>query len=227
VLDEINQIDFPALLNEKSSLWTKSFRAVSKDVFISVAASDGLPSETIKILPDFEVYTRDGVLISTAAQFVADILRAPELGRRFLADAVENHRWFTVRGEPPLDRNGEPIFLKKLNPEVLRQITSVEIRGECQIFIHQFGVQRNRLGEISFEWGKTQISGQLAMIVATQDEANTSKVSVSMAATEGVINLFKPPKDEVVERSGDHANLDEGGPARSVDEGDVKPGGGE
>jgi hypothetical protein len=66
---------------------------------------------------------------------------------------------------------------------MLREIESIHVRGRCNFQISQFGVRRGRLGEIHLAWGKTQILGHDAFVVATTDTAGIEKLSINFTGT--------------------------------------------
>jgi hypothetical protein len=83
--------------------------------------------------------------------------------------------------KPPRDHLGNPLFMKKIDPETLREIESIEIKGPCTFQITQFGMRRGTLGNIKLTWGKTAILGRNVFVVATEDSAGITKLSINVA----------------------------------------------
>lgn len=65
-------------------------------------------------------------------------------------------------------------------PETLREIKSIQIMGPCKFQITQFGLRRGKLGDVNLVWGKTEILGRNAIVVATKDADGTEKISVNL-----------------------------------------------
>jgi hypothetical protein len=60
---------------------------------------------------------------------------SPAALHQLFNEGKEEHRWFELRWEPPRDQHGNPIFLQKLEPLVLREIQYIEIKGPCEFRI--------------------------------------------------------------------------------------------
>jgi hypothetical protein len=71
--------------------------------------------------------------------------------------------------------------LKKIDPEIFREIESIQITGPCEFQITQFGMRRGKLGDVHLAWGKTEILGHNAIVVATKDTAGIEKLSINLA----------------------------------------------
>ena len=93
----------------------------------------------------------------------------------------EDHRWFELVWEPPRDHLGNPLYMKKLDPEVLREIVSIRVMGPCKIEIGRFGLRHGRLGDMHVAWAKGHVLGKDTMVVATKDASGVEKLSINFA----------------------------------------------
>jgi len=180
-LQEVDRMDFPALLDAKSTLWTKSVTVTPQKVVVRVVSTPPLPAENVAVMPDNLVYASDGSELGPIVEFVHLLLKLPYTQRYLLSEAKQEHVWCELRWEPPRDHLGNPLFLKKLEPETLREIQYIEVRGHCEFTISEFGLRRGTLGDIKLAWGNTAIFGQEAMVVATRDAKGLEKLSLHIA----------------------------------------------
>ncbi len=185
-LEDIESADYPSLLNAKSTLWTKSVTITPTKVLAKVPATGTLLGEAVVLVTDNLFYSADGKEICPANALIDMVLKSDLARDGLLPEGTEDHKWFELRWEPPSDLDGKPIFLKKLVPETLRRIESIQITGPCQFKITPFGLRRGLLGDIHIAWGKTEIEGQSAMVVATRDSLGIERLSVNITNNAGV-----------------------------------------
>jgi hypothetical protein len=180
-LSDVDEVDFPTLLGSTSSLWTKSFTVTAEKVLVRVLPTSTLAGEAVAVYPDNLVYSSDGTELCQIGTLVEMMLKSPRVRDYLLLEGKEDYVWFEMAWEPPRDDNDNPLFLKKIDPETLREIESIQIRGPCKFQITHFGMRRGKLGDIYLVWGKTEILGRNATIVATKDAAGIEKLSLNLA----------------------------------------------
>ena len=175
-LSEIDEIDFPKLLDLNSPLWLKTATLSTEKVAVIVLPTSELPAETILAFPDTAVHLSDGTDLCSMGILVQRLVEMRQVGDWLLADGREDHVWFEIGWPPEPDK---PVFLKMLEPEILRKVHILKISGKCKVNIREFGMRANKLGEIEFAWGKTEILDHDALVVATKDAVGSKKVSVN------------------------------------------------
>lgn len=180
-LEDVDTVDFPALLGSTSSLWAKSVTISAERVLARVSPTSGLACETVAVLPENLVYSSDGSELCQIGVLVEMLLKSARVRDYLLAEGQEDHMWFEIAWEPPRDQLNRPLFLKKLHPDVLREIESIQIKGPCRFQIAQFGMQRGKLGDVHVVWGKTKILERDAVVVATKNSAGVEKLSMNVA----------------------------------------------
>jgi hypothetical protein len=180
-LDDVDSVDFPALLEAASSLWTKTVTVSAEKVLVRVPAIASLAGETVAVMRDNLIYSADGSESFQVGLLVEALLKSPRARDYFTTEGKEDHVWFEIEWESPRDHLNRPIFLRKIEPEILREIESIQIKGPCKFQIAQFGVRRGKLGDIQVAWGKTEIFGRDAIVVATKDPAGIEKFSMNIA----------------------------------------------
>jgi hypothetical protein len=167
------------LFGEAGSLWIKTFTVSADKVKVRVAAIDGLPPETVVALPDNLIYASDGTETCQIRQLVDELLQAAPVRDYFLKNGTEEHKWAEIVWEPG---GVEPrIFMKKLEPPVLRRVESVRIVGPCKVEISQFGLRHSKLGDVHVVWGKASIAGQDALAVGTVAPSGAKKLSINFS----------------------------------------------
>jgi len=179
--DEVERADFHELLKGRSSLWQNCVTFSGQKVTVGVLPTSTLPAENVTIVPDNLIYDANGAPLGQIGELVKQVLNTPNVVHQLFAEGKEDHIWFDVRWEPPRDAHGNPYFLQKLEPLVLREIQFIKIEGPCEFKISEFGLRRGNLGEVEVAWGKTELFGRSALIAATRDSTGVPNISVNLA----------------------------------------------
>jgi hypothetical protein len=180
-LSDVDEVDFPALLGLKSSLWTKTVTFTAERVRVKVRPTLTLAGETVRVNPDNLVYSSDGKELGQIRVLVETLLKSPVALEYLLSEGKGEHVWFEMSWESPRDLLDNPLFMKKVTPEMLREIESIQIGGPCKFEIKQFGMRAGKLGDVHLAWGKTEIHGGDALVVATKDTAGIEKLSIKFS----------------------------------------------
>lgn len=180
-LEDMESADIQGMLGPHGSLWLKSVNVTADKVSVRVAPIGAVPSETVAMNPDNLVYLEDGSELCQIRELVDTLIKAPRARDYLLADGKEDHRWFEFIWEPPCDHEGRPLYMKKLEPEVLRSIESIRIVGPCTVEIGEFGMRHGKIGNVQVAWGKSEISGRDAMAVATVTPGGDTKLSINFS----------------------------------------------
>jgi hypothetical protein len=181
-LEEVDQVDFPALLKSSSSLWTKSVTVSASKVLVRVRATTSLAEEAVRVTPTNLVYSSDGKELGQIGELVEMMLNSGLARDHLLREGMEDHAWFQLVWDRPRDTTlGNPLFMKQIDPDGFREIESIQITGPCKFEITQFGLRRGKLGDVHLAWGKTEILGRDTVVVATKDAAGVEKLSINIA----------------------------------------------
>jgi hypothetical protein len=180
-LAEIDEADFPKLLGPTSSLWTKSVTVTAERVLIRVLPTSTLAAETVPVVPDNLVYSSDGTELCRVSAVVEMLLKSSQAREYLLSEGKQDHVWFEMELKPVRYHLDRPLFLKKIEPETLREIESIQIKGPCKFQITEFALRRGKLDNVHLAWGKTEILGHNAMVVATKDTKGIEKLSITVA----------------------------------------------
>jgi hypothetical protein len=180
-LEEVEDVSFPEVLGREMSLWAKTFAARVERVWFVVEATDGLPEERVRAMPNQSIFDEHGTLLGFAVPLIDYALNSAAATAWFLEHGMPDHTWFQLTwsignasGEPPL-------FLEKLEPRCFRRIIEVQIAGPCSYTVNGLKLRRARFGSTHLAWGKTRLFGRDAMLVATRDEMGLEKISVNLA----------------------------------------------
>lgn len=179
-LSDVEEADFPKLMASGSFLWTKTAVVTAEKVLVKFLPTTDLPSETLASIPTNQVYTSDGNELCQISELVAKLLRTKRAGDDLLTQGKVDHVWFELYWEPPRDQQERILCMKKLNPEILRVIESIKITGPCKFQLTQFGMRGGKLGDIQLAWGKTEIAGRDAIVVASRAPSGIEKLSINI-----------------------------------------------
>lgn len=181
-LSDVGEVDFHTLLASKSSLWTKTVTATAEKVLVSVHQDATLPPEVVAVMPTNLVHSSDGTELFQMRALVDRLIKSQQAGESLLSQGKEADVWFEMVWKLPTDHLDGSLYMKKINPAALRKIESIQIKGPCKFQITQFGMRGGKLGDIHLAWGKTEIAGRDALVVATKDTAGIEKLSINFAA---------------------------------------------
>lgn len=180
-LEDVESADIPRMLSSESSLLLKSVAISTQKVNVRVAKFGDLPEENIATTPDNLIHLEDGSELCQIRDLVDRLLKGNHARDYLLKESKEDHAWFEFIWEPPSDHEGKPLFMKKIDPEVLRPIESIRVIGPCKVEIGKFGMRHGRIGNVTVAWGKSVVAGRDAMAVTTQLMNGTTKLSINFA----------------------------------------------
>ncbi|TAN25032.1 MAG: hypothetical protein EPN31_16220 [Castellaniella sp.] len=150
-----------------SSLWLKTVRVSPGKVTATVEATAELPEEVVATSPDNLLYLQDGTEVAQIQELVNRLLSTDIARDRLVPTATEDHIGFELEWTPPRPDTGEALYMKKIEPAVLRAVSKIRVVGPCAVEIGRFDLRHGRMGSIEVAWGKTKISGRDAMAVTT------------------------------------------------------------
>ncbi len=182
-LEDIDDAKIPAMLGPNGYLWMKSVTITAEKVSIRVAQVGELPPETVATSPDNLLYFENGLELCQTKELVDRLLKSPRTRDYLLAEGNDEHRWFELVWEPPSDHEGKTLYMKKLEPAVLRSVESIRVVGPCKVEVGRFGMRHGRIGDVQVAWGKSTIAGRNAMAVATFTETGEAKLSVNFSGS--------------------------------------------
>lgn len=180
-LEDIESADIPGLLGPHGSLWLKSVSVTTEKVTVRVAQVGTLPTETVATNPDNLIHLEDGAELCQIRELVDRLIKTPRAQDYLLGEGKEEHKWFEFIWEPPCDHEGRSLYMKKLEPGVLRPIESIRIIGPCTVELGKFGMRHGKMGSVQLAWGKSVISGRDAMAVATVTSSGDTKFSINFS----------------------------------------------
>jgi hypothetical protein len=186
-LEDVDKANFPALFGESGSLWIKTFTVSADRVRIRVAATAGLEPEIVVTSPDNLIYTNDGKEIGQVRELVDLLVKANPVGEYFAKHGTEEHKWAEIIWEVGRSEAEGKLFMKKIEPTLLRNIELVHIVGPCKVEISKFGLRHSKLGDVHVVWGKASIAGKDALAVATVAPTGEKKLSVNFSTPTPVL----------------------------------------
>ncbi|HEY4215105.1 MAG TPA: hypothetical protein VGM84_26765 [Steroidobacteraceae bacterium] len=174
------QEDKVALQAVRESLFAKTVQFSVEKVVVSVLANGDTPAENVAVMPDNLVYAADGLELGPIQGLVQRITESRGAYESLLSQGVEEHTFYTLTWETPIDVNGNRFYLQKTDPKVLKEVSAILLRGPCKFTVREFGVKRGQLGAVSIIWGKAELLGRDLMVVGSKDEKGNEKVSVNV-----------------------------------------------
>jgi hypothetical protein len=193
-LQHVEAVSFKPILSSIGSLWSKTVTVSVKKVLVRVIATPTLAAENVAVSHDNLVYTQDGREIGQVGTLVQLLMNTPDAPRYLLTKGKEEHVGFMFRWQPVRYKDGNPLFLKKLDPPILREIEYIEVTGPCEIKINEFRMRQAHLGEVQLTWGKTEISGRETLVVATRDRSGIEKIAINVAEPTKKVKKSSPHK---------------------------------
>jgi hypothetical protein len=170
------------LFGGASSFWFKAYTLAPTKVVIRVEESHGLPAEDVIMSPDHIVFTPQGEEIGIVKELIEIVLNSPSTRSELIERGDPSHKGFDLGASPPL-WNGEPCCLQKNDedPPILRSIKLITVVGDANFAISEFPIQHGKLGDTTVAWGAGMFQGKEALLVASRDDSDNTKVSLAYA----------------------------------------------
>lgn len=191
--DQIEETDFGSLLGASSNLWAKKVIASAEKVVFVVRKQCDSKTERVAVSRDNYLHTADGEVVGLAEELVGRLLRSPQVREYLLLHGDTEHTYFTLEWDVKKAKIPDQIFLKSLDPEELRVIESVDIRGPCKIEIENFAVKQAEIDEVTVAWGEPKILGNDAILISIQDPQGKESIALRVDGEE--IQVKKPTDD--------------------------------
>lgn len=172
------------LFPELESLWGKTWSLTIERVSITVEATDSLPRETVRAHPDTSLFLEDGTPLGSAAEMANALARLEPLQAQLGSEALPEHK-FAQFGWEHLAFQGKRVYLKKLEPLILRPIERFNVIAKCSVTVNEFPLRHGRYRDVCVAWGKGTMLGCEMMLVATEDGEGTNKLSVRIISDGG------------------------------------------
>ena len=137
-----------------------------------------LGDETLVSQADNLLYTASGEVIGPIGALVSAAFNDEIARNKLLEDAKEEHKWFALTWESPVDPFGGPLCMQKLDPPSLRAADRVRIAGPCSVEISRFAMRQAKHGDLSIAWGKAKVGGQDAMLLASIHPTGEKRISI-------------------------------------------------
>lgn len=166
-------------LSAASSIWLRNVRITPERVTVTVGGDDGLPPETVVTSPDNLLYLADGSELAQLKELVGRLLSTDVARDTLTQNAKEGDRYFVIHWTPPSKDTGQALYMKKIDPPMLRIATEIRVTGPCVVEIGRFDLRHGRVGNVEVAWGKTMVSGRDAMAVATRDPEGRQTLSIN------------------------------------------------
>jgi hypothetical protein len=178
-LEDVESANVTKMLGEGGALWAKSATTTVEKVKVDFDAFGELAAETLVAGPDNLLYSADETELGPIRELVEAAVRSEHAMRPVMAEATEEHKWLELTWERPVDSNGNRLWMKKVEPFILRPVERIRIAGPFRIDISKFGMRHGRLGDVFFAWGKGNVYGREAIIVASALPSGAKKLSLS------------------------------------------------
>lgn len=180
-MDDVEPESVSAMLERDSTVWLKSVSVTPARVLAEVAVCGHLPAELIRLLPETTIFVEDRATSWDLQALVERLLQTPKTTDQLVANAHEGHRSFSAVWSKPVDSNGRPLCIEKIEPRVMRSIESLRIEGPCTVEIGRFGMRRSRLGNLEIEWTKARFSGQDVLAVVNKSSEGSDRLAVDFS----------------------------------------------
>lgn len=180
-MQRVNSNSVKAILDSIQSFYGGIVTLFPEKVIVRVKQTENLEPETISTFPDNKVYSLDGRYLGILSTFVNKWMRTKEVLEKFASEVREEHIWFYIVLSPVRGDFGDPIYLQKEQPRVLREVDWIRIEGECKFETSKFPLEHGILSGVRVCWGSSEIDGKPAFLVASEDTHGATKVSISFS----------------------------------------------
>lgn len=178
-LEPIDEAALALRLHPTSGLWFRTVKVTPAKVTVTVGGEDDQPIEHVVTSPDHLLYLESGAEIGQVKVLVEKLLTSDLARQRLTETATEEHNTFVIEWIPPSRETGEALFMRKLDPPLLRVASKVRVVGPCSVVVDRFDLSHGKVGSVHVAWGKGTVDGRDAMAVATRDPTGKHVLSVN------------------------------------------------
>jgi hypothetical protein len=179
-IDKMDADEAKRLFGGASSIWLKLFNMNATKVVMHVGASadHDLDAENVAVAPDTTIYDAQGREVGIARTLVESLVRSDQAVELLGKHGDESHKFFVIVVKPLRDKDGNILFLQKLEPLLLRPIEWVRITGTCNFNVSEFKLRHGRLKDVSLAWGTGSFRGRKSLFVASAEGA-AGKITIT------------------------------------------------
>ncbi len=158
-LEDVSEQSVSRILGDTQSLFAKVWSPVPEKVVVRLAVTLNLPAEDVVVQPDHHVHIANGTVIANMKGLVYSILGVEDIVKAIARLGETTHKGFIFECNLPKDKDGNPLYMQKLEPVVLREIESIHVEGSCNFNITEFPLKRVNLGSQLIAWGEGEFLG--------------------------------------------------------------------
>jgi hypothetical protein len=184
-LEEPDEAELKGRFAPRSALWLRTVRITPDKVRVTVGEGDALLPEVVVTSPDNLLHRHDGAELGSLRQLVEILIGSDVPKETLLRDATEEHKFFDIEWRPPIADPAKTLYMRKLDPPMLRVVHKVRISGPCRVEIGRFDLRHGRVNNLEVAWGKAVVDGKDAMAVATKDSSGKHTLSINFKGPAG------------------------------------------
>jgi hypothetical protein len=171
--NDLNEEENNPIFSYKSLVFKLFSQSITKVNFI-VESQEG---KIINVSVDSEttVFDAKGIVLGTAGQLVAEILRAKSVFEQFWKDGLEEHKYYTIRWE----NIALPFFLQELVNMTLQRIQEIIVIGGVDFTVKNFETHSGQINDSKFIWGKVNIDDKNNLIVVGTPNETGAKFTIT------------------------------------------------
>lgn len=178
-VEEVDSDSVHRLFGNLNTVWAKVVTLLPTKVIILVSETNDLPTENIAAFPDNIIFWENGMPFCIVRDLVDLRLKSEAFIKEMLGRGDETNKVFTARWEKPSDENGNPLCLRKEEPNVIRMIELIEVTGNCHFNVSEFPLEHGLLGKVKVSWGSGSFMKENVFLVASEDEAGERRLTIT------------------------------------------------
>lgn len=176
-LDQVDADSVTGLLERVRALCMKTVSFTATKILIHLEETDCRGAEIVDALPENNLVDLEGKHLGLVRGLVEIILKDDRLVVHSLREGSEEHRSFQIEWQQHQDAT--PKFcLQESGTAMIRPIVKMDLTGIFEAVIGRFEMKHGNLGNVQVSWGKGEFDGKKSVLVVTQDEKGTPRLSL-------------------------------------------------
>lgn len=178
-LEQVEEGYVTELMGRSGDMVVVRYRLDPTKVVAVVPELGDLPAERVNLMPDNLVFYGNGTDAPSLRSVVDDFLHSQEVREQLVKEATVEHEGFVIARPDFLDKEGNELYIEKMEPKVFRRIAGLLVEGTCAFEHTRFPLRHGNLGELRVSWGAAEIDGRNTVLVVSPTKEGMAKLTIT------------------------------------------------
>jgi hypothetical protein len=129
---------------------------------------NSLPIERVLAYPDTEIFLADDTSVGNVLDLANVLIEHSHVREQFASEVLTEHTHAVLEWAPSAHLT-KRVYLKKLEPNVLRTISLFRVVAKCSVEMSEFPLRHGQYDGVRVAWAENTLLGNPTMLLATTD----------------------------------------------------------